>query len=68
MSSHKDQIAYSLFSHHVTDNYAMACEPEVSHAGGQAAGRVVLNQRGLSSIQVTVVEGLCVVSTLLHPF
>ena len=41
MSSHKDQIAYSLFSHHVTDNYAMACEPEVSHAGGQAAGRVV---------------------------
>ena len=41
MSSHKDQIAYFLFSHHVTANYAMACEPEVSHAGGQAAGRVV---------------------------
>ena len=44
-------------------NYAMACEPEDGHAGGQAAGRVVSKQRGFRSIQVTVVEGLCVLST-----
>ena len=46
-----------------TANYVMACEPEVGHAGGQAADRVVSRQRGSRSIQVTVVEGLCVLST-----
>ena len=36
---------YSSFSRDVTTNYAMARTPEVGHAGGHSAGRVVSKQR-----------------------
>ncbi|PFX23689.1 hypothetical protein AWC38_SpisGene11753 [Stylophora pistillata] len=44
---------YSSLSRYVTANYAMACEPEVGHAGGQAADRVMSKQRGSRSLTTT---------------
>ena len=36
---------YSSFSRDVTTNYAMARAPDIGHAGGHSAGRVVSKQR-----------------------
>ena len=41
---------YSSFSRDVTTNYAMARAPEVGHAGGHSAGRVVSKQRPLGQL------------------
>lgn len=41
---------YSSFSRDVTTNYAMARAPEVGHAGGHSAGRVVSKQRPLGRL------------------
>ena len=40
----------SSFSRDVTTNYAMARAPEVGHAGGHSAGRVVSKQRPLGQL------------------
>ena len=39
------KVHNSSFSRDVTTNYAMARTPEVGHAGGHSAGRVVSKQR-----------------------
>ena len=41
---------HSSFSRDVTTNYAMARTPEVGHAGGHSAGRVVSKQRALGQL------------------